>query len=307
MKKYFIITIDTEGDNLWGVKDIKAEITTENARFLPRFQSLCERYGFVPTYLTNYEMAHDVFYREFAREGLAKMTLEVGAHEHSWNQPPYFPLMKSPAHRGKPYLTEYPKLVIREKLRRLTSLLEETFDCDITSHRGGRWSFDNRIAEVLCDLGYVADCTCTPGISWEGQPGWSIRSKGTDWSSWKGTPEIICSGVKERHLVEVPVTVINRGKGTVPAWFRPNGHNCETMLGMIHYLKECGTDYIEFMIHSSELMPGGSPTFKNKGQIDKLYEDIENIFESVKEAGFIGIGLSNYARLVVDKQYGDRS
>ena len=27
VKKYFIITIDTEGDNLWGVTDIKAEIT----------------------------------------------------------------------------------------------------------------------------------------------------------------------------------------------------------------------------------------------------------------------------------------
>ncbi|MDR8263551.1 deacetylase, partial [Acinetobacter baumannii] len=48
----FLITIDTEGDNLWQKHD---SITTENARYLPRFQQLCEKYGFKPVYLTNYE------------------------------------------------------------------------------------------------------------------------------------------------------------------------------------------------------------------------------------------------------------
>src|SRR5512144_2975448 len=46
----FLITIDTEGDNLWSRP---REITTGNARYLPRFQALCEKYGLKPTYLTN--------------------------------------------------------------------------------------------------------------------------------------------------------------------------------------------------------------------------------------------------------------
>ncbi len=33
----FLITIDTEGDNLWS---LPREITTSNAKFLPRFQNL---------------------------------------------------------------------------------------------------------------------------------------------------------------------------------------------------------------------------------------------------------------------------
>ncbi|NOM63837.1 deacetylase, partial [Klebsiella pneumoniae] len=37
----FLITIDTEGDNRWQKHD---SITTENARYLPRFQQLCEKY-----------------------------------------------------------------------------------------------------------------------------------------------------------------------------------------------------------------------------------------------------------------------
>ena len=54
MKK-FIITVDTEGDNLWGYKEGDT-ITTNNALYIPRFQELCENYGFKPVYLTNYEM-----------------------------------------------------------------------------------------------------------------------------------------------------------------------------------------------------------------------------------------------------------
>ena len=60
MKKKFIVTIDTEGDDLWTTKITRnglKEITTENAKNLERFQNLCEKYGFVPVYLTNYEMA----------------------------------------------------------------------------------------------------------------------------------------------------------------------------------------------------------------------------------------------------------
>ena len=191
MKRYFIITIDTEGDNLWSVSDLKAPIGTKNAKFLYRFQELCEKYGFIPTYLTNYEMANADAMRELGREGLAKGTLEIGAHEHAWNSPPWFPLIKSPFKRGKPYLGEYPWFVIRKKLEYLTKFLEDTFQCPITSHRGGRWCLDDVIIRELNRLGYMVDCTCTPGISWAKKPGWSIGSRGTDWGSYANRPFVL--------------------------------------------------------------------------------------------------------------------
>ncbi len=68
-KPAFLITIDTEGDNLWQKHD---SITmTENAKYLPRFQQLCEKYGFKPVYLTNYEIAIDPAYIEFAKDVIA--------------------------------------------------------------------------------------------------------------------------------------------------------------------------------------------------------------------------------------------
>ena len=42
-----------------------------------------------------------------------------------------------------------------------------------------------------------------------------------------------------------------------------------------------GQDYVEFMLHSSEFMPDGSPTFKDERDIERLYEDLEALFSWV--------------------------
>ena len=49
-----------------------------------------------------------------------------------------------------------------------------------------------------------------------------------------------------------------------------------------------------FMIHSSELMPGGSPNFKDENSIENLYIDIESIFSYAKSKGYVGITLREY-------------
>src|SRR5688500_9865571 len=85
----FVITIDTEGDDLWAAP---REVTSRNADHLPHFQSLCERYGFKPVYLTNYEMAMSGAFVEFASDAVARGTCEVGMHLHAWNSPPIEPL-----------------------------------------------------------------------------------------------------------------------------------------------------------------------------------------------------------------------
>lgn len=51
--KRFIVTVDTEGDNLWEWKP-GDNITTYNSRFVDRFQCLCEEFGFIPVYLCSY-------------------------------------------------------------------------------------------------------------------------------------------------------------------------------------------------------------------------------------------------------------
>ena len=56
---------------------------------------------------------------------------------------------------------------------------------------------------------------------------------------------------------------------------------------------EKSTDYAEFMIHSSELMPGGSPYFKTNEEINSLYNALEAIFKYASK-NFSGLTLKEY-------------
>lgn len=78
MKRNFIITVDTEGDNQWSIYNGQ-NITTENANFIPRFQEMCEEFGFKPVYLVNYEMANNDFLMDYLKKNKKK---EFAKSEH---------------------------------------------------------------------------------------------------------------------------------------------------------------------------------------------------------------------------------
>ena len=130
----FIITIDTEGDDLWSRP---RTITTQNSRYLPRFQQLCERHGFKPTYLTNYEMSLDPCFVAFGKRAAKDKVAEIGMHLHAWNSPPLTPLTDDDDHH-QPLLVEYPHDVLYEKVKFLTHHLERIFELKMISHRAGR-------------------------------------------------------------------------------------------------------------------------------------------------------------------------
>src|SRR5690349_5680625 len=127
----FLITIDTEGDNLW---QKPRTITTRNAAYLPRFQALCERHALRPTYLTDWEMVNCPRFHAFARDALLRRACEIGMHLHAWNSPPIVALTEDD-YLHQPYLIAYPEPQIRDKVKVLTCKLEETFGVKMLSHR----------------------------------------------------------------------------------------------------------------------------------------------------------------------------
>jgi hypothetical protein len=160
----FLITIDTEGDDLWSKP---REITVSNALALPRFQELCERYGLKPTYLVNWEMATAASFVEFGRAVLERGTGEIGMHLHAWNSPPLVPLSDDDF-THQPYLLEYPERLIREKVNVMTDTLESTFGVKMRSHRAGRWGLDEVYAKILIGdpIGQLASDTRCPRRRW---------------------------------------------------------------------------------------------------------------------------------------------
>lgn len=312
-KPAFLITIDTEGDNLW--RNRSGHVTTENAAYLARFQQLCEKYTFKPTWLTNYEMAIDPVYVDFARDVIARGQGEVGMHLHAWNSPPAFELTDNDW-QHQPYLIEYPREEMRKKVAFMTQLLEETFNVKMLSHRAGRWAFDEYYAQLLVEQGYQVDCSVTPGVDWRFSPGAPQGSGGSDYTRFPRSAYYPDAADISRPggtaLLEVPMTIrykhsalMNavkqgydrlRGKRRSPSvyWLRPTGGNAQQMIDVAQKTLAEGADYVEFMLHSSEFMPDGSPTFKTAADIDRLYGDLEQLF-SWLHGRTQGMTLAEYA------------
>lgn len=315
----FIITVDTEGDNLWnpvltrsGLKEIKVH----NADYIFRFQELCEKFSFIPTYLTNYEMSQAQSFVELARDRLKFNKVEIGMHMHAWNIPPLVKLPFNPK-GNNPYAAEYHQKILYQKMKYITRTLEDVFQVPILSHRGGRWYLDTRYVRMLQKLNYMVDCTITPGISWEDNIGNYVGG-----CNYKKFPNKIYeldthNMIREGNsgILEIPPTIIrkqifNSEKKIIDnvkdlpnaynkkIWLRPNGKNLEDMLYLVKKCTKNNIAYLEFMIHSSELMPGGSPTFPNKKSIEILYHDMEIVFTEISK-NYVGIGLGAYAKTLI--------
>lgn len=307
MSKYFFITIDTEGDNQW---DNNKDSTTENVKYLPRFQELAEKYNFKPVWLSNYEMISDNDFVNYFKPKQDLGLCEIGMHLHAWSNPPFYKLKKVTANRS--YITEYPKKIIDEKVKILTNLIELRFGTRPISHRSGRWALNDDYLNVLEKYGYKIDCSVTPNIDWSNNLG-QTGLKGNNYKNYPNKEYFITD-----KIYEIPVTVkkihvfswnrvhslkklLREAKHFILGsleWVRPN--KFDNYPEMLKIVKKCNKNnqYIMFMIHSSELMPGGSPNFKDDKSIDKMYENIEKIFKFIKSMGYIGITLKEYYKEV---------
>ncbi len=307
-KRYLIITIDTEGDNLWAWKK-GDEIKTENTLFLNRFQTLCDKYTFKPVWLTNWEMINDPRYVDFIKKVEKEKRGELGMHLHAWNTPPIFELEHTRESEAA-YLIEYPESIMEEKIKNLTQEIVNKTGIMPTSHRAGRWAVDKRYLSLLEKYGYTVDTSVTPHIDWSKKIGESPSSRGADYTSF---PEESYFVSERKTLLEVPLTIIKSHKifssryksikgraGNIyhsilgdTLWLRPDGRNLSRMLYIVDKAEKEDRNYIAFMLHSSELMCGGSPTFKTEEDIEKLYSDLEALFKRISKS-YEGITLRDY-------------
>lgn len=328
-KPSFLITIDTEGDNLWSRS---RTVTTNNASYLPRFQELCEKYGLKPTYLTNYEMANSTTFQKLGKDIIRRGVGEIGMHLHAWDMPPSYELTEDDS-RFHPYLIEYPEKIMRQKVSLMTDLLENTFGVKMLSHRAGRWSFDERYAKQLIEHGYKVDCSVTPHVSWKSHLGAPDKDGGTDYTNFPETAYFIdpldISRPGHSTLLEIPVSIMNTSSPVNTAlsrsllgnislvsriskhlspkiWLRPNGTNLNQMLEYLKYALNTKRDYVEFMLHSSEFMPGGSQNFKSESAIEQLYHCLESLFAEAS-VHFAGCTLSQYFERFTERLISSRT
>jgi hypothetical protein len=309
MATAFIITIDTEGDNIWARP---RQVTTRNAAWLPAFQDLAQCHGFRPTWLVNWEMAHAPACVEFLRDVLARDAGEVGLHLHAWDTPPLEPLTNDDG-QNHPYLCEYSESLMFAKLDRLAGVLEDTFQRPLRSHRAGRWALDSHTVRWLRQRGFAADCSVCPGIDWRSTQGSPHGAGGPDYRRAPHEPYFLdeqdvtrpATHPEPDALLEVPLTIraprwpwartIFESYSKRHSWLRPNGRNGAALRKCVDDGLAAGRAHLLFMLHSSELMPGGSPSFPTADSVTRLYEDLAALFAQAQGRGCRARTLGEFA------------
>ena len=185
--KYFVITVDTEEDYVFN-SDRDHETLVENLRGIFRFQSLCEEYGFLPTYLCTYHVAKSELSREILSPLLESKRCEIGSHFHPWLTPP-----KDEKTPGRNFVaSDYPDNILREKFEQLHSALYKRFGVEPRSFRAGRWVMNSYQMKLLEEYGYKVDTSVLPYVNYS-----NISKKPCLTSDYSDVPD------KSHYLVDM--------------------------------------------------------------------------------------------------------
>lgn len=301
----FLFLVDTEGDNEWVLH--RRIPSVRNLQALPRFQTLCERYGIKPTYVCTYTVAMDddavATLSSFVNAGAA----EVGTHLHPWTCPPWDTHWDD----AQTYPSELPTELLEAKLRHLTATLTERFGRAPTSYRAGRWGFDIRSARILKSLGYVVDSSVTPLVDWRTNPGIPGGPGGPDFTHAPLHPYRLGGADATipaiTGLAEIPTTIVEDRKIPLamtgwaqslkehhPArralngfrlwrklWFRPTLETVDAMVTAAEVVERERVGVLNMMLHSSELFPNSSPYFPDAASVDALFDRMDKAFERI--------------------------
>ena len=248
-------------------------------------------------------MAMDERWVKYASQKVKEGKCEIGMHLHAWNSPPEHQLFNK--FGGNPYITEYPSEVVREKHRYLKELITKRFGVTPVTYRAGRWATNEALMQILEELGFLVDCSVTPQISHSQISGCTVPGG----SNYGKSP--VDAYMLGKHLMEVPMTtrykrsfqghsfssrVRNLLKGRA-VWLRPVIQAVDEMKQLMQECEKDGIDYVEFMIHSSELMVGGSPYCKTEDAIRDCYQKMDEIFTYAIKRGYKGVSLKEYYSL----------
>jgi hypothetical protein len=75
---------------------------------------------------------------------------------------------------------------------------------------------------------------------------------------------------------------------------KPNAHNLRDMIKLVDWTLSENLPVLQLMLHSSEFMPGGSPIFREKDDIERLYDDLNRFLSHVSSRLIEGATFAEY-------------
>jgi peptidoglycan/xylan/chitin deacetylase (PgdA/CDA1 family) len=305
-----VVTIDTEEDNWFPARD---GLTVENVHGVPRLQSILDRHGIRPTYLTTYQ----VIVRPWAAALLAEIHHagrgELGTHLHPWNTPP----LREPFTPKSTSLRQLAPDLQRAKLDTLTAAIRSATGIHPTSFRAGRWSVSPAVIKTLADAGYRTDSSVLPYVFWPTVgDGPSFHRVPSGPYRVNGAADVE-THVPDGSIVEVQPTVgftrwpwtacgpllqVLRTKALRPFHLpgvlarvgaldciplSPEATSLEQMRRITDVALRNGLDTLNLFFHTGALMPGKSPFVNSAEQLEDFLHRIDSYFSYLSEVATV--------------------
>jgi hypothetical protein len=293
---YYCVTVDTEEEWDWASGYPTGPTRVTNVRQLERFQELCDKYHAPVVYFTNHAVLADPDGRAVMRELVARPQVEIGLHIHPWNTPPRQAGETVPVRDS--FLHNLPWDLARAKLDSLFEVFDQA-GVKPTSFRGGRYSTSPQIQDHLRDRGVVADCSVLPFSTWpdDGAPDHRARDLTPrrlpprhpgDAAMWElpltfgwtrrpfGLWNRVFRTVEETPLRYLKIIGILDKLGIArKAWLNLENPAYPDPAGFVPVVATAQPPAVCFTLHSSSLMPGGSPYTRTEADLDRLYHRAE--------------------------------
>jgi hypothetical protein len=288
MSTPFVVTVDTEEEWDWSSGYPIGPTRTANIHRLPKFQAVCERHHAAVTYFVNHAVLVDPAARDVILQLSQRPRVEIGMHIHPWNTPPLQTYEKVPVRDS--FLHNLPSELAIAKLNAVHAAFAAC-GLEPISFRGGRYSTGPLIQTWLREHAFVADVSVLPYTRWVDDGAPDYRTRGPEPVRLPGTPPLwelplslaftrlpfafwnnVLSIAEKPPLRYLHVVGILQKLGVFrKSWLNFENPFWEGMRALIRSLHRAGVPYLCFTIHSSSLLPGGSPYAMSPGDVDRFF------------------------------------
>jgi len=283
----FVVTVDTEEEWDWASGYPTGPTRVTNIARLPAFQDACDKHGAAVTYFVNHAVLADDASAQIISHLAARPRVEIGMHVHPWNTPPLQAAERVPVRDS--FIHNLPPELALAKLNTVYDAFASRGLKPIT-FRGGRYSTSALVQQWLRERGFVADASILPYTSWtdDGAPDYRGRAPEPVWKD--GLWEVPLSlgftrgpfGFWKRALAAagvVPKLVGALAKFGIAerAWLNFENPLGARMPALIRALLKRNVPYLCFTLHSSSLLPGGSPYAPTEAAVSALFARLNDV------------------------------
>ena len=290
-----VVVVDTEAEFDWARQRPRRAMGVTSVKSQINMQRIFERYQVRPTYVLDYPVSSTPEAYEIIREFHHSGTCEIGAHLQPWDNPPFLERKTD----ENSYPGNLPFELEREKLLRLSQIIEENVGVPPRIYKAGRYGVGRATAQILAELGYQIDLSVVPGTD-------LTRQFGPDFSHcgarpyWFGQAPALLeiplsigyTGLlaRTRSLAYV-LTMNERLKALhVPGvlarlrlveriTLTPEGVSFDEQRRLTRALLHEGQRVFTFSYHSPSLAPGNTPYVQNDADLRGFLQRIEQYLE----------------------------